>query len=97
MNKAQKELNDIQDQINSLNSEIKSKQKSIDEANKKQAEEEILLQKRIRAMYENGEVTYIKILMDSNSISDFFNSSVCFNSITSFACSNSPNWFICNN
>lgn len=71
MNKAQKELNDIQDQINSLNSEIKSKQKSIDEANKKQAEEEILLQKRIRAMYENGEVTYIKILMDSNSISDF--------------------------
>ena len=44
MNKAQKELNDIQDQINSLNSEIKSNQKSIDEANKKQAEEEILLQ-----------------------------------------------------
>lgn len=71
MNKAQKELDDIQSQINSLNSDIKNKQKSIEEANKKQEEEEILLQKRVRAMYENGDVTYVKMLMDSSSVSDF--------------------------
>lgn len=71
MNKAQKELDDIQGQINSLNSDIKNKQKSIEEANKKQEEEEILLQKRVRAMYENGDVTYVKMLMDSSSVSDF--------------------------
>lgn len=71
MNKAQKELDDIQSQINSLNSDIKNKQKSIEEANKKQEEEEILLQKRVRAMYENGDVTYVKMLIDSSSVSDF--------------------------
>lgn len=71
MNKAQKELDDIQGQINSLNSDIKNKQKSIEEANKKQEEEEVLLQKRVRAMYENGDVTYVKMLMDSSSVSDF--------------------------
>lgn len=71
MNKAQKELDNIQGQINTLNSEIKNREKNIEDANKKREEEEILLQKRIRAMYENGEVTYIKLLMDSSSISDF--------------------------
>lgn len=71
MNKAQKELDNIQGQINTLNGQIKNKEKNIEDANNKMEEEEILLQKRIRAMYENGEVTYIKLLMDSSSFSDF--------------------------
>ena len=71
MYKSQKELDNIQGQINSLNSEIKNKEKNIEEANKRREEEEILLQKRVRAMYENGEVTYIKLIMDSSSVSDF--------------------------
>ena len=71
MNQAQKELDNIQGKINTLNSEIKNKEKNIEDANRRREEEEILLQKRVRAMYENGEVTYIKLLMDSSSVSDF--------------------------
>lgn len=71
MNKAQKELDTIQGQIGLLNTQINAKQKSIEEANKKQEEEEILLQRRVRAMYEQGDITYLKILLDSKNISDF--------------------------
>lgn len=71
MYQSQKELDNIQGKINNLNKEIKTKEKNIDEANAKKKEEEVLLQKRVRAMYENGEVTYIKLLMDSSSITDF--------------------------
>ena len=42
---------------------MKKKEKNIEEANKRREEEEILLQKRVRAMYENGEVTYIKLII----------------------------------
>lgn len=71
MNNAQKELDDIQAQINSLNGQIKEKEQKIEEAEQKQKEEEILLQKRVRAMYESGDTGYFKILLNSESITDF--------------------------
>lgn len=71
MNAAQKELDNIQAQINSLNGQIKDKENKIKEAEEKQAEEEILLQKRVRAMYENGDTGYLKILLNSESVTDF--------------------------
>ncbi len=71
MNKAQKELDTIQSQINDLNSQIKSHEKKIEEANKKREEEEILLQKRVRAMYENGNTAYISLILNSENITDF--------------------------
>ena len=71
MNQAQKELDSIQSQISSLNAQINARKQKIDEANKKREEEEILLQKRIRAMYENGDTAYWSLLLDSKSISDF--------------------------
>lgn len=71
MNQAQKELDSIQSQINSLNSQIKDKENKIAEAEKKQEEEEILLQKRVRTMYESGDTGYFKILLNSESVTDF--------------------------
>lgn len=71
MNKAQKELDSIQGQINNLNSQIKGRENKIEEANKKREKEELLLQKRVRAMYENGNTAYISLLLNSENISDF--------------------------
>ena len=71
MNKAQKELDSIQGQINTLNSQIKSREQKIDDANKKREEEEILLQKRVRAMYENGNTAYLSLILNSENITDF--------------------------
>lgn len=71
MNKAQKELDSIQGQINSLNTQIEAREKKIEEANEKREEEELLLQKRVRAMYENGSTAYISLLLESQNITDF--------------------------
>lgn len=71
MNKAQKELDSIQGQINTLNSQIKNREQKIEEANKKREEEEILLQKRVRAMYENGNTAYLSLILNSENITDF--------------------------
>ena len=71
MNKAQKELDSIQGQINSLNTQIKDREKKIADANNKREEEEMLLQKRVRAMYENGNTAYISLLLESKNITDF--------------------------
>lgn len=71
MNKAQKELDNIQGQINDLNSQIKNREKKIDDANKKREEEELLLQKRVRAMYENGNTAYLSLILNSENITDF--------------------------
>ncbi len=71
MDKAQKELDSIQGQINTLNSQIKSKENKIKEANKKREEEELLLQKRVRAMYENGNTAYLSLILNSENITDF--------------------------
>ncbi len=71
MNQAQKELDSIQGQINNLNSQIKNRENKIEEANEKREKEELLLQKRVRAMYENGNTAYISLLLNSENISDF--------------------------
>lgn len=71
MDKAQKELDTIQGQINNLNSQIKNREKKINDANEKMKEEEILLQKRVRAMYENGNTAYLSLLLNSKNITDF--------------------------
>lgn len=71
MAEAQKELDSIQGQINDLNSQIKSKEKKIEEANNKREEEELLLQKRVRAMYENGNTAYLSLILNSENITDF--------------------------
>jgi len=71
MNKAQKELDSIQGQINDLNSQIKNREQKIEDANKKREEEELLLQKRVRAMYENGNTAYLSLILNSENITDF--------------------------
>lgn len=70
INATEKELETIQGQINELNSKINAKQKEIDDAQKKMDEENLLLQQRVRAMYESGDTGYIKMLLNSENVVD---------------------------
>lgn len=71
INSTEKELASIQSKINSLNSEISKKEDEIAAAEKKMEEENALLRKRIRVMYENGETAYWQMLLSSDNVLDF--------------------------
>ncbi len=67
----QKEINNVQGKINNLNTEIQNKQSNIDEQEKKYAEQKALLDKRLVALYETGTVSYLDMLLTSESLTDF--------------------------
>ncbi len=69
---ARSSIEDLQKQISNLNSDINEKEKKIEEAEKKMKELHSLLQARIVALYKNGESTYLELLLDADSVTDFF-------------------------
>jgi len=71
INSTEKELASIQAQINSLNQEIDKKTEEIEAAEKKMEEENALLRKRMRVMYENGDTAYWQMLLSSENVMDF--------------------------
>jgi murein DD-endopeptidase MepM/ murein hydrolase activator NlpD len=72
------QVSELQKEIDQLDSEIADTEKKLteegvrlDEAIKRVEERDKLLKTRVRAMYENGDVTYLEVLLDSDSIGDF--------------------------
>lgn len=78
INAANKSIDYMQQQINLLNSQIallsgqiEGKQSDIVAKQKDIDNNYALFKKRIRAMYEAGEVSYLGVLLSSNSVTDF--------------------------
>ena len=71
INAVEKEIANIQGQINKINSSISEKEQTIKNNQETLKKENELLQQRVWAMYENGEVSYLKLLLNSNGIVDF--------------------------
>jgi murein DD-endopeptidase MepM/ murein hydrolase activator NlpD len=67
---AQNSVADLNTQISKLKLSIGVKEKEIEEAEKKLKEEDELLRKRVVAIYENGDYSYLEVLLDSGSIVD---------------------------
>lgn len=67
----QKEINNVQGKINNLNTEIQNKENNIGEQEKKYAEQKALLDKRLVSLYETGTVSYLDMLLTSESLTDF--------------------------
>ncbi len=65
------EIKDIQSKINNLNTEIGNKQTNIAEQEGKYAAQKELLEKRLVALYETGTVSYMDMLLSSESLTDF--------------------------
>lgn len=65
------EIEDIELEEISLMSYIEETEKSLEEANQKYEKQKALLEKRLVAMYEMGDIKYLDVLLNSDSLSDF--------------------------
>lgn len=68
---AQGSLDKLDLQISNLESSIEIKEKQIKEAEIKLRQQDKLLRERIVAIYENGQDSYLEVLLDSTDIADF--------------------------
>lgn len=66
----QNSLNNVNEQLNANQDKLKSVSAEIDEATKKQAEQENTLKKRLVVYYENGNTSYLDVLLNSQNFTD---------------------------
>ena len=85
------QIDDYESQIADLNGKISDLQGKIDgteaqiaEDEKKQKERQELLNDRLVAIYENGEVSYLDVLLSSNNIIDFISGYYLVSEITKY-------------
>lgn len=71
MNDAQKLLDNVNGQIDSINSSIKQTQVKLDKAIEEYDTQQELYASRVKAMYINGSVGYLEVLLSSESFGDF--------------------------
>lgn len=65
------EINSLESQINDLNAQISEKEANIVEEQKKYDNQKELLEKRLVALYEAGETSYLDMLLSSDGLADF--------------------------
>lgn len=64
------EISNLEGQISALNIRIDKNQKELEEAEKNLQEKKELFSKRVRAMYMDGKVSYVEVLLNSRSMED---------------------------
>jgi murein DD-endopeptidase MepM/ murein hydrolase activator NlpD len=67
----QKEIAELQQDMNTTSKRINAAQKTLDETKAAMQEQNANLDKRLRAMYKNGDVGLVEILLGSQNIADF--------------------------
>lgn len=71
INVTKQQLALLQQQVDTTNAAIQTKQNAITNMQSQISSTTDLLKKRLRALYENGQDTYLDVLLSSNSISNF--------------------------
>lgn len=71
INEYEAEIAELDTQINELNTSIEETQKQLEVAQEELEEQQHLLQSRVVALYEAGEVTFLDILVNSKGLVDF--------------------------
>lgn len=72
LDKANAELSELNMQIASLQSDITAKEKEIKNLSDEESEANDLFKERMRALYEDNSLSYVDVILNSTSISDFF-------------------------
>jgi murein DD-endopeptidase MepM/ murein hydrolase activator NlpD len=70
---ANAKLKDIENQQAAINRQIEETQAAIDKAQARLHERQLILNKRVRAIYMNGQLSYMEVIMGSKSFGDFAN------------------------
>ncbi|RAV24431.1 peptidase M23, partial [Staphylococcus warneri] len=71
IDKTNSDIKNVQTEIQATNEEIKKLEESIKELLHKIEERDVLLQERARAIQAGGSVSYLDVLLGSNSFVDF--------------------------
>ena len=71
ISESEDKLDDLKEELSSLNKEISKLKTELEETQKKYDAQEELLKARISAQYEAGETTFLDVLLNSSSFSDF--------------------------
>lgn len=78
----EKEINSLKDEIQKKNKEIEEMQKELDKLEKERQEKQDLLDQRLITMYENGDTSYLDVLLSSADITDFISKYYMVETIT---------------
>ena len=68
---SQREIDSLTSQIDTLREQIEQKEKDIQQKEKEYTEQEALLDARVITMYKKGNTSYLELLLNSSSMSDF--------------------------
>lgn len=71
LNQAEDELSNVEGLLIQLENQIKVTTMDLERASNDASSQKELLKKRVRVMYENGNVGYLSVILDSTSFSDF--------------------------
>lgn len=71
LNQAENELSKVEDQLTQLEEQIAVTTRELERASNDASSQKELLKKRVRVMYENGNVGYLSVILNSTSFSDF--------------------------
>lgn len=73
MDSATQKLKDIEKQKNQINEQIKQTENEIQKAQNELVKRQNILNKRVRAIYMNGQLSYLEVIVGSKNFSDFAN------------------------
>jgi murein DD-endopeptidase MepM/ murein hydrolase activator NlpD len=71
VSQSEEEIGELKKQISNLQEQITLKDEDIKQKEEEYTEQEKLLDKRLIAIYKNGETSYLDLLLSSNNMSDF--------------------------
>ena len=80
----QSEINDLEDEISGLQKTISQLEKQIEEDEEKYKKQKNNLNERLITLYENGETTYLDVLLSSNSLTDFISNYYIVSELTNY-------------
>ena len=79
---AQSEIDDLNTKIADMNTQIEEAQSKLNEKQEEYDDKEELLEKRLVAAYEAGEITYLDVLLSSSSLTDLISNYYMISEIT---------------
>ena len=71
INEYQDQIDELDDELSQLESQIEVQEEELEKAEAEYKEQDELMKKRLVALYEAGETSYLDVLLNSDSISNF--------------------------
>lgn len=80
----QTEIDELDSKISNLQTKIKDAEKQIKEDEEEYKRQQQALDERLVTMYENGEISYLDVLLSSSSLTDFISSYYIVSELTTY-------------